>query len=76
MCYEIRASRTNEVLADQLTLNEADELLWYYQDIKGYDVFMTVSHHKHIIAIPILEHEYKSAYIQYFAELQKIGNLI
>lgn len=76
MFYEIRVSRTNEVLVDELTLDEANELLWYYQDIMGYDVFMTISNHHHIIAIPVIAHEYKSAYIQYFAELQEIGNLI
>lgn len=75
--YEIREARTLELIETDLTFEDATELLYFYQDMCGYDVVMVSArntfakpnHYNHV-------YQYKSDYIHYFAQLQEMGNLI
>lgn len=73
--YEIWDVDTNEVLVDNLSFDEAAEQFAVYQKFFDDGVFVAVreTRHKHIHRTPA--QEYKVAWINYFAELQAMGNL-
>ena len=71
MCqYCIKDAETMDIIANNLTKDEADELFEFYEDFCGTDsVFIAEK--------PISTAQaYKSEYIALFAELQEMGNLI
>lgn len=75
--FEIREARTLELIECAFTFEDAAELLRFYQDICGYDVVMIRSDlYKHTSYKTTEKQQYKHAYINYFAELQEMGNLL
>lgn len=76
MKYAIKDTFTNELLVDNLTFDEVIVQLKIYQKFYGDHLVMTVCRYapkpKHISRAD----EYKQEYINYFSELQQIGNLI
>lgn len=75
--FEIRDAYTNEVLVDKLSPKEAIEAFKLYQDYFGANsVIMTHCHGLERVPHISREQEYKNEFIEYFAELQLIGNLL
>ena len=73
--YEIWDVDTNEVLVDNLTLTEAVEQSAIYMEFFGSGIAVAIREscivHKHKTSAQA----YKEAWIEYFGELQAIGNL-
>ena len=68
--YCIKNTETMDIIANNLTEDEAYELFDFYEDFCGTgSVFIS--------EIPAtIEQEYKYEFIELFAELQEMGNLI
>lgn len=73
--YEIWDTDTNEVLVDGLSFDEAVEQSAVYMDFFGNGVSIAIRESHKIYAHKTQAQEYKSAWINYFAELQVMGNL-
>ena len=73
--YEIWDLDTNEVLVDNLTFAEAAEQCKAYQDFFGNGIAVAVREMREIKHYTSAEQEFKTAWINYFAELQSMGNL-
>lgn len=74
--YEIWDENTNEVLVDNLTFEQAAEQSAIYQEFFGSEVISVAIRE----SVRTTEHrtpaqEYKQAWIDYFGELQAMGNL-
>ena len=78
MRYGIKDTRSMEILVDNLTFKKAIETLKIYQDFFGdNNIVMTVCGTDHNqCAHTTMKEEYKNEYINYFAQLQKMGNLL
>ncbi len=74
--YEIIVARTLEPIEVDLSFDDAVELLHFYQDMCGYDVLMVSATSTHFKRKVNYEEEYKSAYVDYFAQLQEMGNIL
>lgn len=75
--FEIRDAYTNEVLVDKLSPKEAIDTFELYQDFFGKNsVIMTHSHNIERAPHISREQEYKNEFVEYFAELQLMGNLL
>lgn len=73
--YEIWDTNTNEVLVDGLTFEQAAEQSAVYQEFFSEEVCVVFreaqpSHHHETYA-----QAYKEAWVEYFGELQLMGNL-
>lgn len=73
--YEIWDEDTNEVLVDNLTFSEAAEQCKIYMDFFGNGISVAIRE-----SYPVRQHKtyaqaYKEAWIEYFGELQLMGNL-
>ena len=73
--YEIWDMNTNEILVDNLTFTQAAEQSAIYQDFFGDAVCVAFRESKQVIKHTTLAQEYKQAWIEYFGELQAMGNL-
>ena len=73
--YEIWDINTNEILVDNLTFDQAAEQSAIYQEFFGDSVCVAFRESKQIIKHTTPAQEYKTAWINYFAELQGMGNL-
>lgn len=68
--YCIKDATSMDIIANNLTADEAAELCSFYEDFLGEgSVFMTASPYA-------MAQDYKHEFINYFAELQEMGNLI
>lgn len=75
--FEIRDAYTFEVLVDNLTLEEALDTLNVYEEFFGNDsVIVTCAKAPRRRPHISMAQEYKQEYIDYFAELQLMGNLL
>lgn len=73
--FEIVNIKENEVLVDGLTFEDMAEQFKIYQNFYGEDAVVAYET-IYVKTKPIFfEEEYKKAYINYFEELQNIGNL-
>ena len=73
--YEIWDVDTNEMLVDNLTFDEAAEQCEIYTKFFGEGICVAIRE-----SVPVRKHktyaqEYKESWINYFAELQAMGNL-
>ena len=75
--YEIWDLDTNEVLVDNLTFSEAAEQCKVYEDFFGNGIAVAIREMREIKQRQhtSAEQEFKAAWINYFAELQAMGNL-
>ena len=74
--YEIWNEQTQEVLVDNLSFEEMAEQFAAYQEFFGECIVGIVRNvHTTIKRAFNAEHEYKQYHIDYFAQLQKMGNL-
>ena len=73
--YEIWDLDTNEVLVDNLTFSEAAEQCKVYQDLFGNGIAVAVREMREMKHHTSAEQEFKAAWINYFGELQAMGNL-
>lgn len=72
--FEIRFTHSGEVLANQLSEQKAVELLEVYKGFFGEgSVFIAYGESRKHTS---WAQEYKNAYIDYFGELQEMGNLL
>lgn len=72
--YEIRDVKTDDVLVYDLSFEEAQETLKFYQEFFGEQaVYMHKTEPKRNTSTM---KAYKEDYISYFGVLQKMGNLI
>ena len=75
--FEIRDARTMELLVDKLSSKEATEIFELYQNFFGENSVVMTRGCEHQKAPYISrEQEYKNEFINYFAELQLMGNLL
>lgn len=78
MCktYEIHDSITRDILVDNLTFDQLAEQFATYLDYFGEQITACYREHAETRAIPVSRSkQYKSAWINYFGELQAMGNL-
>lgn len=77
MCrkYEIWDTDTQEVLVDNLTLAEAAEQSAVYMSFFGDGISVAIRESKPIRHHKTYAQAYKEAWIEYFGELQLMGNL-
>lgn len=73
--YEIWDANANEVLVDNLSFDQAAEQSAIYQEFFGDAISVAVRKSKRIIKHTTYAQEYKQAWIEYFGELQLMGNL-
>lgn len=73
--YEIWDVNTNELLVDKLTLNEAIEQSAVYMEFFGNGITVVKRESKPIRQHKTYAQAYKEAWIEYFGELQLMGNL-
>jgi hypothetical protein len=76
--FEIYLLTTGELLVDKLTFNQVPELFGAYEDLYGENTVTVICREfKHPLTINTRSKskEYKNAWIEYFGELQLIGNL-
>lgn len=76
MRYAIKDTYTNEFLVDNLTLNKVTKQLKVYKNLYGDHLVITVCGYEPIPKYISRAEEYKQEYINYFNELQQMGNLI
>lgn len=75
--FQIRDVFTNEVLVDKLSREEVIKQFKVYEDFFGKGtVYITRYEEKKCRKVTSWETEYKDAFIEYFAELQVMGNLL
>ena len=75
--YEIWDTTINEILVDNLSFEQAVEQVKTYQDLFGSSTIVVAlrqRQHKPTIHTTPAQ-QYKNAWIDYFAELQSMGNL-
>lgn len=78
MCktYEIHDSVTRDILVDNLTFEELAVQFSTYLEFFGEKIIACYREHAEARPVRISrEQEYKSAWINYFGELQAMGNL-
>lgn len=78
MCktYEIHNTLTHDILVDNLTFDELAEQFAVYLDYFGEHITACYREHKNTTTMPTSRAEqYKSEWINYFDELQAMGNL-
>lgn len=74
--YEIWDTSTNEILVDNLTFDQAAEQSAIYQEFFGSEtISVVIRESARIIKHTSPAQEYKQAWINYFGELQAMGNL-
>lgn len=73
--YEIYDLDTNEVLVDNLTFSEAAEQCKVYQECFGNGIAVVIREMREMKQHISAEQEFKTAWINYFGELQAMGNL-
>lgn len=73
--YEIWDINTNEILVDNLSFAQAAEQSAIYQEFFGDAVCVAFRESQRIIKHTTHAQEYKQAWIEYFGELQAMGNL-
>lgn len=73
--YEIWDVDTKEMLVDNLTFEEAAEQCATYMDFYGNGICVAIRESAPIRKRKTYAQEYKEAWINYFAELQAMGNL-
>ena len=76
MSFEIWNENTNEILVDGLTFAEAAEQCKIYQDFDGGAISVAFRETDKARNHSNMAHEYKIEYINYFAQLQQMGNLL
>jgi hypothetical protein len=75
--FQIRDVFTNEVLVDKLSREEVIKQFKVYEEFFGKDtVYIARYEEKRCRKVTSWETEYKDAFIEYFAELQVMGNLL
>ena len=78
MCktYEIHDSITRDILVDNLTFEELAEQFATYLEYFGEQITACYREYEETKTIPMSRsQQYKSAWINYFDELQAMGNL-
>lgn len=78
MCktYEIHDSVTNTILVDNLSFDELAEQFAVYLEFFGEQIVACYRECAEVRPVrPSRSREYKSAWINYFGELQAMGNL-
>ncbi len=73
--FEIWDTDTEEVLVDNLSFEEAAEQSAIYQEFFGNGVSVAIRASRKTYEHKTPAQEYKAAWINYFAELQAMGNL-
>lgn len=73
--YEIWDLDTSEMLVDNLTFAEAAEQCKAYQELFGNGIEVVIRETREIKRHTTAKQEFKAAWIDYFAELQAMGNL-
>lgn len=73
--YEIWDTDTQEVLVDNLTFEEAAEQSAVYMSFFGEGIFVVIRESQPIRHHKTSAQAYKEAWIEYFRELQLMGNL-
>lgn len=73
--FEIWDTDTNEILVDNLSFEEAVEQSEVYQQFFGDGVSVAIRESRKVYTHVTPAQEYKTAWINYFAELQAMGNL-
>lgn len=75
--YELYLVETGELLSDGLTLQEVPELYKAYEDFYGTGSILVSykTHSKPLHEIHTRGMDYKNAWIDYFEDLQLLGNL-
>lgn len=73
--YEIWDVDTNEVLVDNLSFEDAVEQSAIYEQFFGEGVCVAIRESCKVYIPKTPSQEYKTAWINYFAELQAMGNL-
>ena len=77
MLFQIRDVFTNEVLVDNLSREDVVAQLKVYEEFFGEDTVYVVRYEdKTKRKVQSWETEYKKAFIELFAELQIMGNLL
>ena len=73
--YEIWDTDTNEILVDGLTFEQAAEQSAVYQEFFGNEICVAFRETAKVFSHKTTADEYKQAWIEYFGELQVMGNL-
>lgn len=73
--YEIWDVNTNDVLVDNLTFAQAAEQSAIYQEFFGDSISVAFRESKVVRTHKTYAQAYKDAWIEYFGELQLMGNL-
>lgn len=73
--YEIWDVNANELLVDKLTFQEAAEQSAVYREFFGNGIAVIKREDKAVRQRKTSAQEYKEAWIEYFGELQLMGNL-
>ncbi len=73
--YEIWDMDTEEILVDNLTFEDAAEQCKAYQDYFGNGIAVVARETRETKSHTTAREEFKRAWINYFAELQAMGNL-
>lgn len=73
--YEIWDEDTNELLVDNLTFAEAAEQCEIYTQFFGDGICVAIRESAPVRKRKTYAQEYKEAWIEYFGELQLMGNL-
>lgn len=73
--FEIWDEDTNEILVDNLSFEDAAEQSLVYQQFFGNGISVVIRESSRVRTRITPEQEFKCAWIEYFAELQAMGNL-
>jgi hypothetical protein len=73
--YEIWDENANEMLVDNLTFDEAAEQSAIYMEFFGNGIAVAIRESAPVRKRKTSAQEYKEAWIEYFGELQLMGNL-
>lgn len=78
MSYSIYENTTGVLLVDNLSFEEAAEQSSVYMNFFETDDITVVANnnYQHTYSRSNIPFEYKSAFVDYFAELQEMGNLL
>ena len=74
--FEIWDENTNEILVDGLTFGQAAEQCKIYQEFFGRAIAVVIRETSKVHNRFNVANEYKTEYINYFAQLQQMGNLL
>ena len=73
--YEIWDAKTQEILVDGLTFEDAAVQYLTYQEFFGEDIFVAERKESKMIRHTNAAQEFKKAWVNYFEELYALGNL-